>query len=312
MITTQLTPCDIIIPFFDEPIKQKQFCKVYNDGGHYIAVPYIPNRTHKRKKEKTNAQELFDSLYVLAIKDSKSDKDLKEFLQDNLAHLFETEEQVVKFVAEQLERKAYNLYQRKKRFKRKANLNRWTHFITITYDDSKHDEASFKKKLRKCLSNLHTRRNWRYMGVFERAPITERLHFHALLYVPTGEMLGELTEKQDYSTRKHKMQKTIENSFFAESFGRNDFKPIDKHEISRGETLAYLTKYIEKTGERITYSRNIPECITKEIEEKDIICEMKDFVLKYVLFDNVIDWEKDIAHATYEQVVMDFTAPFVT
>ena len=312
MTRPQLTEIDIDIPFFDEPKKQKQLCKVYNDGGHYIAFPYILNRVRKKKNEKTTAQELFDSLYVIALKDGKSGKDLKQFLRDNLAHLFKADEQVEKFIAEQLERKAYNLYQRKKRFKRKANLNRWTHFITITYDDEKHNEKEFKSKLRKCLCNLHTRRNWRYMGVFERAPETKRLHFHALLYVPTGEMIGELTEKQDYSTKKHKRQKTIENSFFAEKFGRNDFKPINKNEIARGETLAYLIKYIEKTGERITYSRNIPEYIYKEIEEKDIASEIKDFVLKYVLFDDVIDWEKDVAHATYEQLTMQFVAPLTT
>lgn len=312
MINAQLTPTDIYIPFFDEPVKQKQICKVYNDGGHYVAFPYIPNRVPKKKKDKTTAQEMFDSLYLIALKENISGKDLKRFLLDNIAHLFETEEETQKFIAEQLERKAYNLFQRKKRFQRKANLNKWTHFITITYDDEKHTEKDFKSKLRKCLCNLYTRRNWRYIGVFERAPQTKRLHFHALLYIPDGEMIGELTEKQDYSTKHHKMQKTIENSFFAEKFGRNDFMSISKHKVSSGQAIAYLTKYIEKTGERLTYSRNVPEYIYKEIEEKDIASEMTDFVLKYVLFDDVIDWEKDVAHATYEQLTMQFVAPYAT
>ena len=297
--TLELLPDSFKIPFFDEP--KKQFCKVYNDGGHYIATPYIPQRVPK-KKAKEDVQEIFDSLYAIAIKDGKNEHETKDFLFDNLCAFFENDEQTEIFIKEQIKRKAFNLYQRKKRFKRKAYLNAWTHFITITYSDKMLNEEDFRKKLRKCLCNFHTRRGWRYMGVFERAPETGRLHFHALLYVPACEMIGELTEKQDYSTRQHKMQKTIENSFFAEKFGRNDFKEITQGELRKGNTLAYLLKYIQKTGERIVYSRNIPEYIYKEIDQKDIASEMQDFVLKYVLFDDVIDWEKDVAHVTYEQI----------
>ncbi len=297
--TLELLPDSFKIPFFDETPK-KQLCKVYNDGGHYIAIPYISQRVPK-KKPKEETQEIFDSLYAMAIKDEKSESELREFLRDNLCAFFENDEETEIFIKEQMKRKAFNLYQRKKRFKRKANLNRWTHFITITYSDKMLTEENFRKKLRKTLCNFHTRRGWRYMGVFERAPETGRLHFHALLYVPAGEMAGELTEKQDYSTKSHQMQKTIENSFFAEKFGRNDFKEITLGELKKGNTIAYLLKYIQKTGERIVYSRNIPEYIFKEINEKEIATEMQDFVIKYVLFDDVIDWEKDVAHATYEQ-----------
>jgi len=297
--TLELLPDTFKIPFFDEE-RKKQICKIYNDGGHYIALPPIRQRVSK-KKTKNETYEIFDSLYSTALKDGKNESEIKSFIFDTLCPFFDNEKETELFIKEQMKRKAFNLYQRKKRFKRKAYLNAWTHFITITYDDEKHNESDFKRKLRKCLCNLHTRRNWRYMGVFERAPQTNRLHFHALLYVPIGEMIGELTEKQDYSTKQHKIQKTIENSFFAEKFGRNDFKEITQGEIKKGNTIAYLLKYIQKTGERITYSRNIPEYIYKEICEKDIACEMQDFVLKYVLFDDVIDWETDVAHITYEQ-----------
>ena len=37
------------------------------------------------------------------------------------------------------------------------------------------------------------------MGVFENAPETERLHFHALMYIPDGEMIGNIYEKKDYN-----------------------------------------------------------------------------------------------------------------
>lgn len=120
MTNAQLTPIEIFIPFFDEPVKQKQICKVYNDGGHYVAFPYIPNRVPKKKNEKTTAQEIFDSLYASAIKDGKNEKETKSFLFDNLCTFFENDEETEIFIKEQIKRKAFNLYQRKKRFKRKA------------------------------------------------------------------------------------------------------------------------------------------------------------------------------------------------
>ena len=290
------------IPFFEMP---PTICKVYNDGGHYIAMPY--KTTDKRlspKRSVTYEREVFDSLYAYTLTEGLNKKQTQDFLRDNLAHLFESETKLEQFIADEMKRKAHNLHMRKKRFRRKANLNRWTHFVTITYDDKIHNEDTFRQKLRRCLCNLHTRRNWRYMGVFERAPETKRLHFHALVYVPDGEMIGELTEKRDYSTKSHKMQTTTENNFFAEKFGRNDFARINANEIKNGDTIGYFLKYLSKTGERITYSRGIPTEIYKEIDGNDIACEMHDFAIKYVLFDDVIDWETDIAHLHYEQMTI--------
>jgi hypothetical protein len=277
-------------------------CKIYHDGGHYVAVPCGQVKPHNsQRNDKTEAQEAFDSLYAYTLIAGFTRAETLDFLRDNLCTLFPDETALNDFITDEMKRKAFNLYQRKKRFRRKAYLNRWTHFITITYDDSKMDETTFRRKLRKCLCNLHARRSWRYMGVFERAPETNRLHFHALLYVPDGEMLGELTEREDYSTKSHTMQKTVSNSFFADTFGRNDFQPLSKGELQHGNTIAYLLKYIGKTGKRITYSRGIPSEICRDVAEKDFASEMRDFVFKYVLFDDVIDWGKDIAHMRYGQ-----------
>ncbi len=160
--------------------------------------------------------------------------------------------------------------------------------MTFTYNDKFHDEDTFRRKLRRCLSNLHTRRGWRYMGVFERAPETGRLHFHGLLYVPAGEMLGKLEEKTDYSTAQGKMQSRNENSFFERWYGRNDFEEITPSQLEYGDSVEYILKYIGKTNERIVYSRGIPTEICMVLSPKDIITEMKDdFVLKYVIFDDI-------------------------
>lgn len=300
--------------FFDEPTNPKKrkgkFCKVYNDGGHYIAIPLEYTGKKRDRQQPTDevktAREMFDSLYALAVADGKDKAETRAFLQDNLTAFFDSDTALNDFIEDNVKRRMNNYFSRRKRAKRKGNLNRWHYFVTFTYDEDKvinkdgkkQTETDFRARLRRCLSNLHTRRGWRYMGVFERAPETGRLHFHGLFYIPENEMIGEITEKQDYSTKQHKMQTTHENSFFLDKFGRNDFEDIRAFEHQNGNAVNYILKYIEKTGERVTYSRGIPAEIYTRIEKKDVICEMRDFVLKYVLFDDVIDWESDIKHYT--------------
>ena len=246
---------------------------------------------------------LFDSLYYTAfkqgLKDSKLDKPMTDFIRAGILKLYPDKDGLDEYISDKIKRKLNNLLHRKKRFRRKAYLNNWNYFVTFTYDDTKHTAESFKKKLRKCLSNLHTRRGWKYMGVFETAPDTGRLHFHGLIYVPAGQMLGTITEIQDYSTAQGKMQTRNENKFFADNFGRNDFCEVSKSEMKNGKRTEYILKYIGKTNERICYSRGIPTEICKVLDGDDIITEMYDFVTKYILFDDVIDWEQDIMKYRY-------------
>jgi len=109
---------------------------------------------------------------------------------------------LAKYVEEKLEKKWRSMRVRIKRFERKAHMNRWNYFVTFTYDPKKQTEESFRKKLRKSLSNLHTRRGWKYMGVFEKGGENGTLHFHALIYVLDGEMIGTLIAKNEYSKKR--------------------------------------------------------------------------------------------------------------
>ncbi len=296
------------IPFFDiyETPKTEHECKVYNDGGHYIATRNIrSNLNIKRKKtEKKDIDKLFIALYKTAIEQGLNGKETLEYIRNELQNAFPDYKKLDEYIAKSIEKQRKNLYARKKRFRRKANLNKWNYFVTFTYDDKKHNAETFRKKLRCCLSHLHTRRGWRYMGVFEKAPETGRLHFHGLFYIPDGEMIGTITKKEDYSTAQHKMQITNENDFFQKKFGRNDFGVINEMELRHGQTLKYLLKYIEKTGERIVYSRGILTEFICKIKNSDIITKMKDYVTKYILFDDAINWERDIMHFTYKQMTM--------
>ncbi len=291
---------DVAFPWFEEQsttASEKILCKVYNDGGHYVASVLLPPKKQRYKRREDDLAALFDELYLTCIKNGFKEKEINSFLFDNLSELSNMPKVLLKqYIIDKIESKKQNLYARKKRFRRKAMLNPWNYFVTFTYSDNLHDEESFKKSLRKCLSNLHSRRGWRYMGVFERAPETGRLHFHGLFYIPDGEMLGGMYERRDYSTREHKMITTHPNTFFEGRFGRNDFSPIDKRELRSGNTLSYILKYIEKTDERIIYSRGIPTDFIMDINKDDIAAEMTDFVLKMVLFDDVVDYERDVLH----------------
>lgn len=310
-----LTPIENFpVHFFDDsfkeptPLESNRY-KIYHDGGHYVAQLRI-KRTERRDysyrvREKKSIDILFDGLFYEAmragLKDGKStgNKPMSEYIKAGLLNLFADFPDLDGFIEKGIKKRLNNILHRKKRFRRKGFLNRWNYFVTFTYDDRKHTEESFRKKLRKCLSNLHTRRGWKYMGVFEYAPDTGRLHFHGLLYIPDGEQIGKIYEKEDYSTAQQKMQITHPNTWFEENFGRNDFEELTDMKLRHGNTINYILKYISKTGERIVYSRGIPTEIVKEVPQTEVLCEFFDFVTKFVLADSAVDWQKDIMHYTH-------------
>lgn len=271
-------------------------CKIYNDGSHYVAIEPV-NMLSRAKKERGLKKDLssmdisFDELYFLALQQELTLVEQRKFVREGIAQEYgDLGEILDKWLDKKFDIKLRNIESRKKRFRRKAYLNNWNYFVTFTYDSKKQTEESFSKGLRKCLSNLHTRRGWKYMGVWEYGKEEQRLHFHALLFVPSGQMIGEVEEKQEYSKRKHKMIIRFENDFFLK-FGRNDFQSISKKSLTKGRTLDYILKYITKTNEKIVYSRGIPSDFIDDVKDEDIVAEFEDFVVKYVLFDDIYDDE---------------------
>lgn len=123
------------------------------------------------------------------------------------------------------------------------------------------------------------------MGVWERAPKTNRLHFHGLFYVPDISTL-EIKIIKDYDTISHKMQESNQSEYFNKRFGRSDFKEIDENEKKLGNALAYLMKYIEKTGEKIVYSKGLPQYFISDILSEDIVCTIGQEDKKLLLFDD--------------------------
>lgn len=276
-------------PFFEDYLSTKTPCKVYSDGGAYIGIPVGSKVTrHQVCNLKSDIELMVNDLYKEAVSNNISPKDIPTYIRERVLLAHPDAVGLDDFISRRVYLSRLNLFARKKRFRRKAFLNKWNYFLTFTYDCDRHSEKTFKEKLRKCLSNLHSRRGWLYMGVWERAPETGRLHFHAVAYVPDGQMVGNIYERRDYSTKKRAYQITHPNTFFEARFGRCDFAELSDAELKHGNTMSYLLKYLEKSNERIVYSRGIPSEFYKLVDDSDVACEFFDFVRKLVLFDDAI------------------------
>lgn len=241
---------------------------------------------------KMTKKELFNALYVKFIDLPKRKR--KEKIIEEMLIYFNKKEYCEDFVNVNFERKQRNLICRRVRMCRKANLAGFNYFCTFTYDDKKHTESTFKNKLKACFRNMCFRKNWKYMGVWERAPKTNRLHFHGLFYIPNNSIPGTLNTIKDYDTISHKMQTSIQSSYFNERFGRSDFKEIDEQERRLGNALAYLMKYIEKTGEKIVYSKGLPQYFISDIMDDDIVCTIGQEDKKLLLFDDFNCWDEGV------------------
>lgn len=270
--------------------------KVYSDGGHYIAIPpeNFPSSKRKQRKHKSTAKpktggntpptlkDKFETAY--AESQSLPKRERKKYIAEKLKDEFKTAEQVKEFVESNIERKKNNAYKRYTRLWRKVHLQKeWNYFVTFTYSDEKLTEKQFKAKLRNALKHAVNRNGWKYIGVWERAPETGRLHFHGIFYIP--KMIGEIVEVKDYSTKSHRMQTIYQNTHFLKEFGRNDFKEIYiPNDIT--QSVKYLLKYIEKSGEKLVYGGKLPTYFKSDILDEDIACGFGVDEKKLLLFDN--------------------------
>ena len=269
----------------------------------------VKNSEKKLKNVKIlTKKEIFNDLYQQFIDLKKSER--KKKIIEKMKIYFKNEEMCISFVEKNFERKERNLICRRIRMCRKANLANFTYFCTFTYDNNKHTEQTFKKKLRTCFRHMCERRNWRYMGIWERAPKTNRLHFHGLFSIPKNSIPGEIIEVRDYSTQFYKMQTTFQSSYFNERFGRSDFKEIDENDKRLGNALAYLIKYIEKTGEKIVYSKGLPQYFISDILESDVVCKIGEekvtqkghsYVPKLLLYDDFRCWDEGVLIGTISE-----------
>lgn len=263
--------------------------KIYNDGSHFIAIPPDNFKSGKHKKQppkKATAQDTKKQAFETAYKESQSlpKRERKKYIAEKLQGEFETAEQAKEYTEQNIERKKTNAAKRYTRLWRKVRLQQWNYFITFTFDGNKHTEESFRKSLSNTLKHLVSRKEWKYIGVWERGKDTERLHFHGIFVIPENAMIGTLKQVTDYDTRKHRKQTTFQSAHFLNKFGRNDFKEICEKNVER--SVKYLLKYIEKSGERLIYGGDLPTYIKSSILDEDIVCPTGIDDKKVILFDD--------------------------
>lgn len=259
--------------------------KIYNDGSNWIAIPHT-ERPYRRKQqrnkpEKSETVQQFERSFTQS--KGKRTRHKTKLLQE-FAPLFIDSEEATQFIEEHFNRLSRNRWERHKRMIRRGYNYRWNYFCTFTYDSEKHTEESFRKSLMNTLYHLSNRRNWRYIGAWERGEQGQRLHFHALAFIPDGQMPGVLEEHEDYSTKRHRCKKSIQNSFFNERFGRSDFSAVNNvYEVS--DSIKYMLKYISKNDEKVVYSRGMKTYFISDVMDEDIICPMGDEEqgFKYIL-----------------------------
>ena len=176
----KLIPADYLR---DNPFAETHKYKIYHDGDHPVATRIVRSKGKRPPKKPANTafDIAFDGLYVCALKQGLKDDAMVDFIQAGLEKLYPASSAMRKYILEKMDKKQRNLWKRIKRFRRKAHMYRWNYFVTFTYNPRKHTEESFRKKLRKCLSNLSTRKGWKYMGVWERGRESVRSQPRCLL-----------------------------------------------------------------------------------------------------------------------------------
>lgn len=269
-----------------EPLTQQQTAE--NEDQTKQSKSKLSEQSEVQQVRSMTKKELFEELYAKYIDLRKKERQRK--IEQEMQPYFNNQEQAKEYVRTNMERKHRNLVCRRVRMARKARLANFNYFCTFTYDDKKHTEESFRKKLKNKLSLLAYRQGWRYMGVWERSPEKQRLHFHGLFHIPDGTMPSELETIRDYSKSDHKMQESWQCRYFTENFGRNDFKELNKRRL--GESLAYLMKYIEKSGERIVYSKGMYQYFISDIMDEDIVSTIGQEDKKLLLYDDFECWDE--------------------
>ena len=290
MNATATVPVEKILDYDCRINDYAEVMKVIHDGQHFVATPIQKAPAISRVRRIKDGSDLhFEKAYFAAMKKKSKWKEedlaswISAYMVDELGDIYGYD---LNWIRGEIDRFRHNLFLRQRRFRNKAYLNSWNYFVTITYDESKMDADTFRASLRKCFSNLHSRHGWKYMGVFELGEEGERLHFHALVYVPDGEMIGSLKSVKRYSTKRHQWDEHLENSFFNGRFGISTFDPISRKDVKSGAVVNYVIKYLLKSGERVIYSRAIPTELVVMVQDDQIAAKIFDFVGKFVLFDD--------------------------
>ena len=219
----------------------------------------------------------------------------RKFIASKLNPYFENEDELYYFIDSKLQARRRAEIIRRIRCYRRASLHDFNYFVTFTYDSKKVTEAEFQKKLLNTLRHFASRKGWKYMGTWERGSDTDRLHFHALMYIPEDKLSGEIVTRREYDVKKKRMVEFLTNTFFEDRFGRNMFQVIDGVSFSMNTAIEYVIKYLEKDGGRIICSRGLKTFLLTDIDNEDIITRLReDNDTKYILFDDFMVYKDGV------------------
>ena len=132
-------------------------------------------------------------------------------------------------------------------------MQTFTHFVTFTYNGQLHTEETFKKCLKKTLANFASRKGWKYVGVWERSPEKQSLHFHGLLYIPEGTMPGLLVEKSDYSFKSRRISDVMDDDVVT-TVGLEDKKLLRFDDFACWDEGEYMGKVSQEVIKQLRKS----------------------------------------------------------
>lgn len=272
--------------------------KVRSDGYHMIAsFPICGFSVSGGKREASEKSKLFDVYFSEAQQKGIPKRKICSYIKERICEErwildWLSEEEILKFY----KNKIRNLHRRISRYKNKLFLTDWNYYVTFTYDDQKETAESFEKRLKKCFSNFKVRNGWLVICVPEEGEENGRKHFHCLLQIPEGGMVGELVLRTKYSRKRRRTETWTDNTYFSERFGISVWKAIN-HDDLRGNFLqGYLVKYLSKSGNKLFYSRGIPSELEMVIDtEKDVYAMFNNYGVKAILIDSLFmvgSWKK--------------------
>lgn len=272
--------------------------KIYNDGSHYIAIPQenFPRGKGCKKQRKAiptpeqiNLKEKFESVYAESKKLPYKQRDA--FINKQLSETILDETERKEFITENKDRKKRNLSKRYSLLWRKVRLQQWNWFVTLTFDSAKHTAESFKTKLKDTLKKLVMRKGWKYIGVWEHGSNTERLHFHGIFVIPDGQMIGEIEQVSDYSTKRKRRRTKLQNTYFYKRFGLNEFEEISPRDVDH--SAKYLIKYLDKDCNRLCQGGDVKPYFLSDVMDEDIVMPFGAEGKKAILADDFTCIDED-------------------
>ena len=107
---------------------------------------------------------------------------------------------------------------------------------------------------------------------------------------PKNEQTDVENEEQtkDTSSRKELFDTFYKKYIFEPKAKRR--KILCKNRL--GDALAYIMKYIEKSGEKIVYSRGLAQFFMSDIMDEDIVCLYGMEEQKFLLYDDFGCWDE--------------------